>query len=849
MKTKVIYCFFACMVALGIVGCTSDVGFVDENLYSQETGENVEYIKVVARDFIQADKISRTSVDVGENGATFTWSKGDTIGIFPNQGYQVAFAMADGAGSQSANFDGGGWGLRPSSKYMAYYPFEYNNKSNQSISVNYVGQEQHGDSSTEHLSMYDYMAASATTPDEGTVEFDFKHLGALLQFKLRAPSSANITSLTLSANDNVFIRKGTVDLTQKEPRVESADKATSISMAISDIQVSYVGQEITLYMMMAPVDLTGQRYTLKVGNDNGQIAEVELLGRNFEPGKAYAVTADLMDFQDASLQIADNRGKVVGHEGGVVTLEYLTNTECEFEIDEGSKSWITPMTSRALSRQSLSFTVAPNDGEKNRRSTIIVKSSQNNLAVEYVVLQGAPGTFAVVEEGGCMPIGILSSNYKATSSSTDLGNLVDDNLSTYFEVNANSNIFIDWEGPYSIPIKNVRSVVGGGDYGISMNQLRSSSDGADYSNIALWVGFSRMEDFYISNWSVKARSMYFRYNIMSNHGAASTRIVELGYELDVDADKDIETFEDLVARGSSFTQNATTPMGNHYANKHVTTDEDRQWLMTATNEPDLLPSASSYTLRPYEVDLYPWGEPVPADINQHGVGDCSALAVFAEMAYLFPDFIKSIITDHGDGTYTVAMFDPQGKPVDVKIQATFLGDNNGIGACSGKNGEATWGTVLEKAIMKWNKIYQVNPDINGIGSEHVAPLFTGEGNSFAISPNSLLPNQLEQAARVALDNRMITIGGFNKGGLSYNSGPETVTAHAYSFMLSTEPEAMFTMRNPWGNSPGGMATDDGVVDIYNDGVIPPTIDMRIIYPGVALKYAVKDLEPYIPPVY
>ena len=57
------------------------------------------------------------------------------------------------------------------------------------------------------------------------------------------------------------------------------------------------------------------------------------------------------------------------------------------------------------------------------------------------------------------------------------------------------------------------------------------------------------------------------------------------------------------------------------------------------------------------------------------------------------------------------------------------------------------------------------------------------------------------------------------------------------------------MRNPWGNSPGGTKTDDGVVNIYNDGVIPPTIDMRIIYPGAALDYAVKELIPYAPPKY
>ena len=422
-------------------------------------------------------------------------------------------------------------------------------------------------------------------------------------------------------------------------------------------------------------------------------------------------------------------------------------------------------------------------------------------------------------------------------------------MNTYFEANASEQIFIDWEGPYSIAIRNIYLTIDAGTYGLNRWTFHASSDGKNYNGFGWGMGMSQSGVTWAFNKETQARSKYFRFIIEQNHGASTTRVSELGYGEDMEADKDITTFSELLNRGTSFTKNDNTPMGNHYDNRHVTTDEDRQWLSTATNEPDLLPSAGGYTLRKYEVNLYPFGEPVPADINQHGIGDCSALAVLAEMAYLFPDFIKSIVSDHGDGTYTVAMYDPQGKPVDVTVQSTFLGDNNGIGASGGKDGKANWATIMEKAIMKWNKIYQVNPDIYGIGSEHVAPLFTGEGNSFAISPSSLLPKQLAQAARIALEERMIVIGGFTTGGLSYNYGPQTVTAHAYSFMLSTDWEAMFAMRNPWGNSPGGTRTDDGVVNIYNDGVIPPTIDMRIIYPGAALDYAVKDLTPYTPPKY
>lgn len=316
---------------------------------------------------------------------------------------------------------------------------------------------------------------------------------------------------------------------------------------------------------------------------------------------------------------------------------------------------------------------------------------------------------------------------------------------------------------------------------------------------------------------------------------------------DVD-DSDVTTFQQMLDKARSFTNSSSTPMGKHYDGKHTTTDEDRKWLLDPENEPSMLNSASRYTWRNYEVDLYPFGSPVPADANQRGIGDCSAIAVFAEMAYLFPDFIKSIITDNNDGTYTVAMYDPQGKPVNVRIKSTFLGDDNGLGACAGKNGKATWATVMEKAIMKWNYIYQVNPDIAGIGSEHVAPLFTGQGNSFAFRPNDLTPKQLDQVVDIALENNMIVIGGFNKGGLNVN-GISTVTAHAYSFMYSSESDAMFAMRNPWGHNDGEKKGQDGLLHIVNDGIVPKTIDLRIIYPGAAEQYVVKDLQPYIPPQY
>ena len=549
--------------------------------------------------------------------------------------------------------------------------------------------------------------------------------------------------------------------------------------------------------------------------------------------------------QDALIEITDNTQKQIAASGGELLLEYFSNVECEIIIPEDAKGWISTTGTRAVTLKSVILNIAKNEGNK-RSALITLKSVKGDLKAEYTIVQDGNNSFYVNEENTSMPCaGMLTVEYAPDNASYSVSNMVDNDYTTYYET-SQSKFDIIWEGEKELSFKEFLIDFGSDNSkqpeGVS---VYISNDGIVWQSI---VGYGTSGSFgrFQREFPTKTRTKYVKFEINDTSGSSAIQVTE--FHLTANEDVAFASFAEVEANGSNFTYTASTPMGTHYENKHVTTEEDKVWLATATNEPNLLESASNYTLREYSVSLYPNGDPLPADVNQHGIGDCSALAVFAEMAYLFPDFIKSIITDHKDGTYTVAMFDPQGQPVDVRVQSTFLGDNNGIGAVSGKKGEATWATIMEKAIMKWNYIYQVNPEINGIGSEHVAPLFTGEGNSFAYNPNSLIPQQLKRAVELSLEERMIVIGGFNVGGLWAGTG-QTVTAHAYSFMYSQDETALFSMRNPWGNSPGSDGSEDGVLNIYDDGSVPPTIDLRIIYPGKAKQYAKTSLSPYIPPVF
>ena len=208
--------------------------------------------------------------------------------------------------------------------------------------------------------------------------------------------------------------------------------------------------------------------------------------------------------------------------------------------------------------------------------------------------------------------------------------------------------------------------------------------------------------------------------------------------------------------GSSASQ--ITPMGKHFENFRTATDEDKAWLANPNNQPDLTYHELSGSWVAQTVTLYPFSSPKPADVNQHGIGDCCMCAVFASFAYIYPEWIKSIIHKNGNN-YTVNMFDPKGNPIDVVVDNKFLDYQ-----VTGKNGKFCWSSVMEKALMKWESCFKCNK-IGGIGTEHAAPPFTGNGNSYSFSPDKLFNSEFDLVVDYALSHGMISVGGFNVGGL------------------------------------------------------------------------------------
>lgn len=250
----------------------------------------VHGITVTGTDFVYGDD-TRAAYTVDNSGFHFTWTAGDTVGIYPVGADQVAFPISSGDGSQTAQFDGGAWALRADRQYAAYYPFDvwnYLGNSN-SIPVSYIGQTQSGNASTAHLDRYDYMASAAVKSDlSGCVNITMKHLGSFVRFQLTMPQADTYSRLTLTDSGSGFVTTGTYDLSSQTPAIKSVGTSKTISMDLKNVSTTSAGQTITLYMMLAPGNLSSHKLALSLSGKTGITYKAELEGKDLQPGKAYS---------------------------------------------------------------------------------------------------------------------------------------------------------------------------------------------------------------------------------------------------------------------------------------------------------------------------------------------------------------------------------------------------------------------------------------------------------------------------------------------------------------------------------------------------------------------------------
>lgn len=302
---KALFHFTAPLLALiTMIACTELE--VSENPQNSNN-ELLQKLSITGKDF-KFDGKTRSSVNIGESGASFTWDEDDVIGIFPDKGDQVSFAMDEGAGTQTATFSGGGWALKSSAKYAAYYPHVYENRDLTAIPVSYVGQTQNGNGNTDHIGAYDFMAAGVSTPENGAVAFDMQHLGVLVQLTITIDRPSTVNKIVLNSSAG-FTKTGIIDLTAEKPSIASKAESNTLEIFLNNATTTKADKNLLIYFMTAPVDLTDSELTATIHFDNETTCDIKLTGKNLQAGKAYRLAAEVKLLTDYIDEYGVNHGK------------------------------------------------------------------------------------------------------------------------------------------------------------------------------------------------------------------------------------------------------------------------------------------------------------------------------------------------------------------------------------------------------------------------------------------------------------------------------------------------------------------------------------------------------------
>ena len=140
------------------------------------------------------------------------------------------------------------------------------------------------------LGTVDFLYAPNTKVENGACRFTMKHLGALIPVRITLEEAATVTELSLTSSDTPFILKGNVDLTADPVTITSEETTQSVSLSLGDSNgISLNAGETTFFMLIAPVDMTGNTIQLELKNGDDVIVSSEISGENYKAGKAYLV--------------------------------------------------------------------------------------------------------------------------------------------------------------------------------------------------------------------------------------------------------------------------------------------------------------------------------------------------------------------------------------------------------------------------------------------------------------------------------------------------------------------------------------------------------------------------------
>ena len=331
----------AAFAMLTLNACTNDIlETADE---SKPVGDSKE-VMFIANNFVgDGGAESRTLITDGK----FAWTEGDTIGILPDKGSQVYFEI-DNISETEANkavFTGGAWGLKADNNYAAYYPFIQDIMLNRTaVPVDYSAQTYSAREDGKVSPSHDYMAAMPVAREDGGLNFQFKHLGALVevQFTLPEGESGAIKQLTLCADKAIFPLLGTFDLTADAVAITPAEgkEAYTVKVNVENLTAE-AGELVSVFFMMPPMATVATdtwKAMVVYGENNTRLPlEISTKKTELKAGYYYTLKTNAIELPE-SVEITDywtlstNVNDALGALGGT-KLRFVTGSAMVSETE------------------------------------------------------------------------------------------------------------------------------------------------------------------------------------------------------------------------------------------------------------------------------------------------------------------------------------------------------------------------------------------------------------------------------------------------------------------------------------------------------------------------------------
>ena len=308
---------------------------------------------------------------------TFVWAQNDTIGIFPDNGSQIYFSMASGAGQVSASFDGGGWALKKGSSYYSYFPFTpdfYINK--EAVPLTYVGQVQTGnaDPNIANLGKYGYMLAKGVADEStGSLYFNYEKLGCLSRAKIPV-SKGTYNSLKVYTESDVLVQSGTFNAVEMSMNIDNPVFSNSLTINFEELSFEESGI-LYAFFMMAPFNYENKQITLELLKSDGTREVSSVRGKLYERGQVYGMNSHL-NISPAFVEISGS--------SGVFTFDILTFADYEYSVVSSDPTWLIPSIETGRGTTTVSVTAEKNEGGK-RTGHITVSETVNGVELKNVV--------------------------------------------------------------------------------------------------------------------------------------------------------------------------------------------------------------------------------------------------------------------------------------------------------------------------------------------------------------------------------------------------------------------------------------------------------------------------------